>query len=162
MGHYIPTASAQLTSGLPACLWDETHSSLADLLLHMNAVTCAKWETGTGDDNTIMCSGCKQCVVKYSDARGFKLLGFHKRVRGGEREDCCTHSAGCFTPLPNPDLHRRAQATSHIPPSLFDERFPSLGGLVHRMDDVTGGMWVPGRIDEVQRDPPGHQCGISE
>ncbi|GIQ91636.1 hypothetical protein KIPB_014979, partial [Kipferlia bialata] len=108
-------------------------------------VTCAKWERGTGKAKIIVCAWCHQCVVKYSDTRGFKLLGFHKRVRGGEREDCCTHEAGCPTTLPNPHLLRRAQATSHIPPSLFDERFPSLGGLVQRMDDVTGGMWVPGR-----------------
>ncbi|GCA63195.1 hypothetical protein KIPB_008441, partial [Kipferlia bialata] len=47
MARKPPLPPALLTSGLPACLWDETHPTLAELLLHMNAVTCAKWERGT-------------------------------------------------------------------------------------------------------------------
>ncbi|GIQ87691.1 hypothetical protein KIPB_009785, partial [Kipferlia bialata] len=96
-----------------------------------------------GKAKTISCFFCSCAKVKYSDKKGFRLLSFQKRVVKGERVDCASHLPSCSTPLPSPDLHNRAEKTSHIPPSLFDERFASLGGLIKRMDNVTGGLWVP-------------------
>ncbi|GIQ84043.1 hypothetical protein KIPB_005470 [Kipferlia bialata] len=138
MARKAPSTTLLKRSGLCATLWDETFPYLDALLAKMNASSAGTWERAPGKARAIRCVACKQCVVKYTDHRGFRLLGFRKR----EREECASHRSGCPMHMSFTDLIFKAQATSHIPASLFEERFQSLGGLIQRLDDVTGGLWM--------------------
>ncbi|GIQ89361.1 hypothetical protein KIPB_011805, partial [Kipferlia bialata] len=123
-----------LSSGLPAYLWDERFDTLQDMLTRIRHVSNCSFvrRSRTAKRSPLECTGCRECSVRYSDKKGFHLLGFN----------CPTHAPNCSVALPHPHMPRAMESVTGIPASLFSEQFPSMGALLDRLDMETGGQWM--------------------